>query len=206
MEIIHKYFPDLTPLQIARLTELENIYTRWNQKINLLSRKDIPFLYERHILHSLSIGKYFHFSGDTRILDVGTGGGFPGIPLAILFDETHFLLADSIGKKILAVNDIIHQLELKNCTAIQARAETIPEKFDFIVSRAVTNFRDFIKLTSGKIRPGKKINYPNGIIYLKGGYFEDEIRSVKNAVSIISLSDLFEEEFFLTKKIIYLKI
>lgn len=205
MELIHKYFPNLSPLQIDRFSRLESLYDQWNQKINLISRKDMPFLYERHILHSLSIGKFFNFKEGMRVMDAGTGGGFPGIPLAILFEDTEFLLADSIGKKISAVVDIIQHLGLKNCEAIQARIETIPFRFDFIVSRAVTQFDEFEKLTRGKIRPGKKIDHPNGVIYLKGGDFEEEIRLMRHRITILPLKSVFEEEFFETKKIIYMK-
>ena len=205
MEIIHKYFPELNSQQVARLSELESIFTQWNQKVNLISRKDIPFLYERHILHSLSIAKYFQFPSKTRILDVGTGGGFPGIPLAIYFDSAEFLLVDSIGKKIAAVNDIIHHLELRNCQALQTRVETMPDSFDFIVSRAVTRFDEFVKLTRGKVCRGSN-NHDHGIIYLKGGAFDDEIKYLKQKITIFSLKNIFEEDFFSTKKIIYLKI
>ena len=205
MELIRKYFPDLTPKQLEQLNLLGDLYSSWNQKINLISRKDMPHLYERHILHSLSIYKYIPFKSGAKILDVGTGGGFPGIPLAICNPEAEFHLSDSIRKKITVVNDVIQQLQLKNCKGINARAENISENYHFIVSRAVTNFPDFHKLIHKKIRnknvdPLKK----NGIIYLKGGDFTSEIMSFKKKMEIINLSDYFQEEFFTTKNILYL--
>jgi 16S rRNA (guanine527-N7)-methyltransferase len=206
MELIQKYFPDLSDSQLYTFSLLGDLYYDWNQKINLVSRKDIPHLYERHILHSLSIGKYFHFEKGEKIMDVGTGGGFPGIPLAILFPEVKFHLVDSIGKKIMVVNDIINKIELKNCSAENVRAENVREKFNFIVSRAVSNFNDFVKLTSSKVTPVRKKGKTSGIIYLKGGDFEQEIAHFREKISIYSISDVFEEEFFLTKKIIYLKV
>jgi 16S rRNA (guanine527-N7)-methyltransferase len=206
MDLIQKYFPHLSDSQLQKFSLLGELYNEWNPKINLISRKDIPHLYERHILHSMSIGKYFHFEKGTKIMDVGTGGGFPGIPLAILFPEVSFHLVDSIGKKIKVVSDIIEKTELKNCTAEQTRAENVKRKFNFIVSRAVTNFGDFVKLVRGKIFPERRDGISNGIIYLKGGEFSEEISIFKEKISIYSLSDVFEEEFFETKKIIYLKV
>ncbi len=206
MEIIHKYFPDLSSIQYDRLAKLENLYNDWNQKINLISRKDISQLYERHVLYSMSIGKFFSFRHPLSIMDVGTGGGFPGIPLAIIFPESEFLLVDSTGKKIKVVKDIIDKTGLKNCNAIHERAENIKSHFDFIVSRAVTNFDDFANRFKNMVKPGQKSNFPNGIIYLKGGDFEEEIRKFRKNTVVYSLSDVFDEEFFTTKKIIYLKI
>lgn len=206
MDLIQKYFPDLSNSQLHKFSLLGELYCDWNQKINLVSRKDIPHLYERHILHSLSIAKFFHFENGTKIMDVGTGGGFPGIPLSILFPEAHFHLVDSIGKKIKVVNDIIEKIELKNCSAEHARAEKVKGKFNIIVSRAVTNFSDFVKLTRSKLIPGKIKGFTNGIIYLKGGEFQAEIQPFQDKVTIYSISDIFEEKFFETKKIIYLRI
>ena len=205
MELIRKYFPDLTPKQLEQLDLLGDLYSSWNQKINVISRKDMPHLYERHILHSLSIYKYLHFKSGTKILDVGTGGGFPGIPLAICNPDAEFHLSDSIRKKITVVDDVIQQLQLKNCKGINSRAENISENYHFIVSRAVTNFPDFHKLIQKKLRkknidPLKK----NGIIYLKGGDFSAEIKNFKKKMEIINLSDYFHEEFFTTKNILYL--
>ncbi len=207
MELIRKYFPDLSPEQFEQLSLLGDLYSSWNQKINLISRKDIPHLYERHILHSLSIYKYIPFKSGAKILDVGTGGGFPGIPLAICNPKAKFHLSDSIRKKITVVDDIIQQLQLKNCRGINSRAENIPENYHFIVSRAVTNFPDFYKLIQKRLRkknidPLKK----NGIIYLKGGDFSAEIMSFKKKIEIIDLSGYFQEEFFTTKNILYLPI
>ncbi|MGC9341771.1 MAG: 16S rRNA (guanine(527)-N(7))-methyltransferase RsmG [Bacteroidales bacterium] len=206
MDLIQKYFPDLSDNQLHKFSLLGELYNDWNQKINLVSRKDIPHLYERHILHSLSIAKFFHFENGTKIMDVGTGGGFPGIPLSILFPEAHFHLVDSIGKKIKVVNSIIEKIELKNSSAEHARAEKVKGKFNIIVSRAVTNFSDFVKLTRSKLIPGKIKGFTNGIIYLKGGDFQEEIQPFKDKVTIYSISDIFEEKFFETKKIIYLRI
>lgn len=206
MEIIHKYFPDLSAKQIQQFTLLQELYSEWNEKINVISRKDISHLYERHVLHSLSIGKLFPLNHSLKIMDVGTGGGFPGIPLAILFPDSDFFLVDSIGKKIKVVKDIIRKTELENCKAIHERAEKIKDKYDFIVSRAVTRFDNFASVFRKKVRPGQIAEFPNGIIYLKGGEFEDELKKFKKHTAVFSISEFFEEEFFKTKKIIYLEI
>ncbi len=168
MERIVSYFPQLTSLQQERLTLLGQLYRKWNDKINVISRKDIDALYVHHVLHSLAIAKIISFRPRTRVMDVGTGGGFPGIPLSIFFPEAEFYLIDSIAKKIKVVNEIAAALELQNVKAEQRRVETVPEKFDFIVSRAVTAFPDFLKLIRNKIRPGKENELPNGVLYLKG--------------------------------------
>lgn len=204
MDIIIKYFPNLTERQIEQFAQLKELYTFWNEQINVISRKDIDALYEKHVLHSLAIAKIINFKPGTTILDVGTGGGFPGIPLAIMFPETSFLLVDSIGKKIKVVNEVAQALNLTNVQVEQARVEKLKLKFDFIVSRAVTNFPAFLNLVKNKLSKNQKNALPNGIIYLKGGDFDDEIEKYKKIVSVHDISDYFEEEFFETKKIIYL--
>ncbi len=204
MDIILKYFPNLSLQQRERFYELNKLYKYWNQKINVISRKDIDNLYEHHVLHSLSIAKFFNFPEDIKILDVGTGGGFPGIPLSIFFENSYFVLVDSIGKKINVVKNIISELGLSNATAIHSRIEDIKEKFPIIVSRSVTSLPEFYKMVKKNIYIDPKIPV-NGIIYLKGGDFSDEINELKKVTfSIYNISEVFEEEFFLTKKIIYL--
>lgn len=206
METILKYFGELTPLQIERISRLKDLYLDWNSKINVISRKDIDEIYTRHVLHSLSIAKIIRFSEGTQIVDVGCGGGFPGIPLAILFPNARFTLVDSIGKKIQVVNQIASALELKNVTAINDRAENLRAKYDFVASRAITAFPRFVNLTRNLIS-GRHINaIPNGIIYLKGGDFSSEIEPFKKKIEIFNIPDLFDEPFFETKKIIYLPI
>lgn len=205
MERIVSYFPELTSLQQERLARLGGLYREWNEKINVISRKDIDALYVHHVLHSLAIAKVISFRSGTRVMDMGTGGGFPGIPLSILFPETEFYLIDSIAKKIKVVNEVVAALGLENVTAEQKRVETVPEKFDFIVSRAVTAFPDFLKLIKNKIRPGQENTLPNGVLYLKGGDFEDEIKPYRDRIRIYSISDFFSEDFFETKKVIYMQ-
>jgi len=206
LETILKYFGELTPLQIERISRLKDLYLDWNSKINVISRKDIDEIYTRHVLHSLSIAKIIRFSEGTQIVDVGCGGGFPGIPLAILFPNARFTLVDSIGKKIQVVNQIASALELKNVTAINDRAENLRAKYDFVASRAITAFPKFVNLTRNLIS-GRHINaIPNGIIYLKGGDFSSEIEPFKKTIEIFNIPDLFDEPFFETKKIIYLPI
>jgi 16S rRNA (guanine527-N7)-methyltransferase len=204
VDIVTKYFPYLTTEQIEMFEKLEALYTDWNQKINVISRKDIESLYEKHVLHSLSIAMFTSFKIGTKILDVGTGGGFPGIPLAILFPETDFHLVDSIGKKIKVVNQVSAELGLKNIIAEQARVENLIQQYDFIVSRAVTNLPDFTKWVKNKIKKKSINSIKNGIIYLKGGDFEDELNQIKMKHQVIDLSDWFDEEFFETKKLVYL--
>ena len=206
MEIIHKYFPELTTDQEKKLSDLGKLYNYWNEKINLISRKDISYVYLRHILHSLSICKFISFLPEEKIMDVGTGGGFPGIPLAIMFPDANFTLVDSRGKKIIVVQDIINKLDLKNCNALHTRAENINQKFNFIASRAVTDFESFYKLVNKKIIIEKNNAPRNGIIYLKGGEFEKEIKKFREKITLFSIADYFEEDFFQTKKIIYLKV
>ena len=206
MNIIHKYFPKLTPEQVKAFDKLNPLYSEWNAQINVISRKDINELYERHVLHSLAIAKFIKFTSGSSILDVGTGGGFPGIPLAIFFPEVRFHLVDSIGKKIKVVNAIAESLGLENVTAEQIRAENIKEQYDFIVSRAVTHLPEFTGWVKGKIASRQQNAVPNGILYLKGGNIDGEIHPYKKKVFIQKLSDYFEEEFFSTKKLVYLPL
>lgn len=206
MEIILKYFGELTPLQIERISRLKDLYLDWNSKINVISRKDIDEIYTRHVLHSLSIAKIISFSEGTQIVDVGCGGGFPGIPLAILFPNARFTLVDSIGKKIQVVDQIASALELKNVIAINDRAENLKTKYDFVASRAITAFPKFVSFTRNLISGKHKNAIPNGIIYLKGGDFSSEIEPFKKTIEIFNIPDFFDEPFFETKKIIYLSI
>ncbi len=205
MDIVEKYFTGLSDKQVEQFRQLEGLYREWNEKINVISRKDIDALSVHHVLHSLAIAKVISFKGGTKVLDVGTGGGFPGIPLAIMFPEVDFFLVDSIGKKIKVVEGVAGALGLKNVTARQVRVETMKEKFDFIVSRAVTAFPAFVSLTRNRIRESSFNDLANGILYLKGGDFEEEIKDFRNRVSIYNIPDFFEEEFFETKKLIYMK-
>jgi len=202
MQIIHKYFPDLTEKQIQQFSDLQKLYEHWNSKINVISRKDIDELYINHILHSLAIAKVIQFEKGTSVLDIGTGGGFPGIPLAILFPETDFLLVDSIGKKIKVVNEVSTSLGLTNVRFINERAENINETFDFIVSRAVTNMTDFKKWVKGKFNKKHNNSLGNGILYLKGGDLSEELRGILHQQ--YEIADFFEEDFFETKKVIYI--
>ncbi len=204
MNIIEKYFPSLTKEQKEQIAELKPIYADWNSKINVISRKDIDALYERHILHSLAIAQYIQFTDNTKVLDVGTGGGFPGIPLAIMFPNVSFHLVDSIGKKIKVVNSVAETLNLKNVRAEQVRAESINKSYDFVVSRAVTNLSTFVGWIKNKVSKKQKNNLKNGILYLKGGDLKQELAPFGKKVIIKNLSDYFDEEFFETKKIIYL--
>ncbi|MCQ6958008.1 16S rRNA (guanine(527)-N(7))-methyltransferase RsmG [Mucilaginibacter aquariorum] len=204
-DILIKYFPEITPVQQAQFARLQELYTLWNSQINVISRKDIDLLYERHVLHSLGIAKVMTFLPGENVLDVGTGGGFPGIPLAILFPETRFHLVDSIGKKIKVVNEVAAALGLKNVKATHARAEEIKEQFDFVVSRAVTQLKDFYPWVKGKFSKQSKNKLPNGILYLKGGDLTQEIADAGLTVQQYHLKDYFEEEFFETKQVIYVK-
>lgn len=203
IDIITKYFPDLTPLQVDRFSRLSALYGEWNEKINVISRKDIDLLYERHVLHSLGIAKYTQFANGTHVLDVGTGGGFPGIPLAIIYPECHFTLVDSIGKKITVVNGVAEALGLTNVVGKHTRVQDLTDKYDFVVSRAVTAFPDFVKMVQARISNQQKNSISNGILYLKGGDFEEEIAPYSKRVIVTELTSYFEEPFFETKKIIH---
>lgn len=203
---ILKYFPNLTPEQIVCFEKMDTVYRDWNEKINLISRKDIDSLYEKHILHSLAIAKIITFRPGTQILDVGTGGGFPGIPLAVLFPATHFVLIDSIGKKIKVVQAVAEELGLKNVTAINTRVEEVKTEFDFVISRAVTAFPVFVGLVKKNISRKALNSLPNGIIYLKGGDFEEEIKDFKRSIEVSEISKFFDEPFFETKKVLYLPV
>ena len=203
MQIIHKYFPELSVKQIEQFTDLQNLYEYWNSRINVISRKNIETLYTNHILHSLAIAKIIQFKKGTKILDIGTGGGFPGIPLAILFPEVNFLLVDSIGKKIKVVNEITKAVGLTNVRTLHERAENIKETFDFVVSRAVTNMTEFKKWVKGKFNNTHNNTLNNGILYLKGGDLSKELKGMTYTKK--EIGDLFDEEFFKTKKIIYIK-
>jgi 16S rRNA (guanine527-N7)-methyltransferase len=202
--IIQKYFPKLSPQQIKQFDQLFELYHHWNAQINVISRKDIDELYERHILHSLGIAKVCQFLPGTQVLDVGTGGGFPGIPLAILFPETEFLLVDAIGKKIKVVNEVAQAIELKNLKALHSRAEQIHQNFDFIVSRAVTQLKDFYPWVKGKFKKENKHLFANGVLYLKGGDLDEELKASKlKNIKLYPLSSYFSEEFFDTKYVVY---
>ena len=203
MEDIKNYFPELSKDQIIKLEMLYNLYNHWNSKINLISRKDFSFFYERHVLHSLSIAKFFKFKKNSLILDVGTGGGFPGIPLAIMFPESSFYLIDGIGKKILAVKDLIKKIKLNNVIAKQIRVENFDRKFDFIVSRAVSEIDNLVPLISNNISKNSKHEIENGLIYLKGGELTKEI-GVYNNLKIFEIKKIFSNPFFESKKILHI--
>nr|WP_309755078.1 16S rRNA (guanine(527)-N(7))-methyltransferase RsmG [Flavobacterium sp.] len=205
MDEILKYFPDLTDIQKEQFVKLDFLYHDWNEKINVISRKDIDALYTKHILHSLGIAKIINFEPGTYVLDVGTGGGFPGIPLAILFPETRFYLIDIIAKKIKVVQAVADGLELKNVKAEQMRAENVKGDFDFIVSRAVTNMPDFVSWVKTKIKKQNKHELKNGILYLKGGDLAEELKDFPKAIEY-NLADFFEDEFFETKKVVHLPL
>ena len=203
MDLILKYFPDLTETQIKKFSQLQNLYNEWNSQINVISRKDMENLYVKHILHSLAIAKVIDFADGTKILDVGTGGGFPGIPLAILFPEVEFLLVDSIGKKIKVVNEVANSIGLKNLRAQHKRAEQVKGQFDFVVSRAVTRMKVFQQWVRKRISTKQKHTLFNGILYLKGGDLKEELKGIKN-VDVYDISNLFDEEFFETKKVVHI--
>lgn len=205
VDIILKYFPDLTETQVQQFTQLESLYKEWNAQINVISRKDIDELYIRHVLHSLGIAKVQPFAAKSRVLDVGTGGGFPGIPLAILFPETTFLLVDSIGKKIKVVNGVAQAIGLTNLTAEHMRAEKVKGEFDFIVSRAVTAMPDFMKWVKKKCAKKQRHELKNGILYLKGGDLTEELKEFPKA-TLYDLPTYFEEDFFETKKVVHIPL
>ncbi|MBL6660880.1 MAG: 16S rRNA (guanine(527)-N(7))-methyltransferase RsmG [Crocinitomicaceae bacterium] len=200
MDIIEKYFHELSCDQKLKLKELKSLYKDWNQKINVISRKDIDNFYERHVLHSLAIAKIVTFENESHIMDVGTGGGFPGLPLAILFPEANFTLLDSIGKKLKVIDEIASKLEIHNIETVHSRIEDISIKCDYIVSRAVTNLPKFIYLTKHLFKKNEKSKAT--IFYLKGGDFENELKQIHQKSKVIDLKDIYEEEFFETKKLI----
>lgn len=205
-ELIKNYFPDLTPVQVTQFEKLADLYKEWNEKINVISRKDIDNIYINHVLHSLGIAKVISFKAGTEILDVGTGGGFPGIPLAIMFPQTQFHLVDSIGKKITVVTEVTKALGLKNVRAEQARAEQLKGKYDFIVSRAVTRMKEFHGWIQHKVKEESFNTLDNGILYLKGGDLDEEMNELRRPYSVYNLPDYFKEEFFETKKVIYVPL
>ncbi len=204
MESLLQHFPTLTERQREQFERMGELYRTWNAKINLVSRKDIDRLYTHHILHSLAIAKIIDFQPNTTILDVGTGGGFPGVPLAVLFPEARFTLVDSIGKKIKVVEDVAGQLGLQNVTARHGRAEAIDGKFDFVVSRAVTEMSVFLGWVWNKITPGGRNSLANGILYLKGGELDAELQATRKPYALYPIADFFNEAFFETKYIVYL--
>ena len=205
-EIISHYFPDLSLRQKEQFASLEPLYREWNEKINVISRKDIENLYVNHVLHSLGIARVISFKPKADVLDVGTGGGFPGIPLAILFPETHFHLVDSIGKKISVVKNVAEELRLQNVKAEWVRAEEVNRKYDFVVSRAVTRMEEFYGWVRNKFKKDSCHSLDNGILYLKGGDLDEELTSLKKPYAVYALSDYFKEEFFETKKVVFIPI
>jgi len=205
-EQITRYFPHLNEQQINRLSNLKPLYEYWNSRINVISRKDMDNFYLHHVLHSLSIAKIINFTPGTRILDVGTGGGFPGIPLAIMFPESEFYLLDSIAKKINVVAEVAKNAGINNVSPLRKRMEEETGIYDFIISRAVTGFDAFVKLTSGNISTENLNLMHNGIFYLKGGDLEEELKKYASRIKIFNIKDLFSEPFFETKKIVYLPL
>lgn len=205
IDLVLKYFPDITDVQKDQFTRLEAIYNEWNAQINVISRKDTENFYERHVLHSLAIAKVMPFADGSKILDIGTGGGFPGVPLAILYPKCNLFLVDSIGKKIKVVNEVTSALGLKNVRSAHDRSENIKEQFDFVVSRAVTAMPKFIGWTKGQFLKKNNNSLKNGILYLKGGDLKEEMATVKKAVQYFELTDFYSEEFFETKKVVYVR-
>ena len=203
-QLILTYFPDLTEKQIEQFDRLQELYEDWNAKINVISRKDMDQFYVHHVLHSLGIAKVMNFQPGTKILDIGTGGGFPGIPLAILFPDTHFHLVDSIGKKITVVKEVAKALKLGNVEAQQARAESLVRTYDFVISRAVTRMINFYPWVKGKIKREDFNEFQNGILYLKGGDVDEEMEELDKSYVTYHLSDYFKEDFFETKKVVYM--
>lgn len=208
VELIYQHFPDLTEVQRKQFAQLGDLYAEWNAQINVISRKDFEHFYERHVLHSLGIAKVMEFNADAKVMDVGTGGGFPGIPLAILFPETKFVLVDSIGKKIKVVNEVAAALGLKNVQGYHERAENINDHFDFVVSRAVTNLSKFIPWVSKSFKKQSNHDLKNGILYLKGGDLHEELNAAptKGKPSLFNLTDHFAGEFFETKKVVFVPV
>ena len=204
MDLITKYFPHLTEEQRSQFAELDPLYREWNAKINVISRKDIDALYEHHVLHSLCIAQMIRFKPGTKILDFGTGGGFPGIPLAILFPECAFLLVDSIGKKVKVAGAVAESLGLKNVRVLHGRGEEIKEQFDFVVSRAVMQLQELVGFTKQLVHGTQRNGMPNGLICLKGGELQAELRPFKRIVEVQELYPTFDEEYFKTKKVVYL--
>jgi 16S rRNA (guanine527-N7)-methyltransferase len=204
MDIILKYFPDILEKQIKQFSQLQELYNEWNAQINVISRKDMENLYVKHVLHSLAIAQVISFTDGTKVLDIGTGGGFPGIPLAILFPKVDFLLVDSIGKKIKVVNEVANSIGLKNLRAEHKRAEQVDGKFDFVVSRAVTRMKVFQQWVKKRISVKQKNTLFNGILYLKGGDLTEELKGIKN-IDLYDIPNFFEEEFFKTKKVVYIR-
>ena len=204
MDLITKYFPHLTEEQRSQFAELDPLYREWNAKINVISRKDIDALYEHHVLHSLGIAQMIRFKPGTKILDFGTGGGFPGIPLAILFPKCEFLLVDSIGKKVKVAGAVAESLGLKNVRVLHGRGEEIKEQFDFVVSRAVMQLQELVGFTKQLVHGIQRNGMPNGLICLKGGELQAELRPFKRIVEVQELYPTFEEEYFKTKKVVYL--
>ena len=202
--LIEKYFPSLTIEQKIKFDKLYTVYDKWNNQINVISRKDMDHFYERHVLHSLSIAKIINFEPDTTLIDIGTGGGFPGIPLAILFPQCSFTLVDSIGKKIKVVKEVCDELGINNVIALHSRAEQINEQFDFIISRAVTSMPIFLTWVKNKLKNENKNELENGILYLKGGDLKEEMKTVKKHIRYYKITDFFDESFFETKKIVYI--
>lgn len=206
MDIILKYFPRLTDRQKGQFGALYDLYADWNSKINVISRKDIGNLYEHHVLHSLAIARLIHFQPGTRVMDLGTGGGFPGIPLAIMFPDCQFHLVDSIGKKIKVATEVASAVGLENVTLCHERAEEEKGLFDFVVSRAVMPLADLLKIVRKNISKAQKNAYPNGLICLKGGELQHEVMPFKKQAEVIALNDWFEEEYFTTKKVVYVPV
>ena len=208
MDIIKKYFPEIGIAKLNTLENLKSIYSNWNEQINVISRKDFDNFYERHVLHSLSISKIIQFLPNTKILDVGTGGGFPGIPLAIIFPKTDFTLVDSIGKKIKVVNAVAEEINLSNVTPLHKRADQVNDNFDFVISRAVTKFNSFVPWVKDKIIKQSNHHLKNGILALKGGDIQDELNKVKfyKSPTIFPISNFFKEEFYTTKLIVHIPL
>jgi 16S rRNA (guanine527-N7)-methyltransferase len=204
--VVFRYFDPLSEKQRHQFSQLGELYRGWNEKINVISRKDIENIYVNHVLHSLGIAKVMAFENGAQIMDVGTGGGFPGIPLAILFPETEFHLIDSIGKKITVVKEVTKALGLKNVIAEQIRAEQVKSKYDFVVSRAVTRMKEFYGWVRNRVKPGSSHKLDNGILYLKGGELDGELNELKRPYSFYNLSDSFKEDFFETKKLVYIPV